>query len=101
MEAISYSASFMAGLGVMRFDNVFETCLGDQLVHPAQELLLAGLTALVAELAVGECKLLIHHMRPRSCAASIVSCGGLDHVAVTGRSCVVAKVQAQQSWAER
>ena len=44
----------------MRFDDVFETRPGDQLVHPAKELLFTGLAALVAELAVRECKLLIH-----------------------------------------
>lgn len=32
----------------------------DQLIHSAQEFLLAGLTALVTELAVSECKLLVH-----------------------------------------
>jgi hypothetical protein len=49
----------VAGLGIMRFDDSFETSPGSA-VHPAQELLLASLAALVAELAVGECELLIH-----------------------------------------
>ena len=44
----------------MRLDDGFETRPRDQLVHSAQKLFLAGLTALVAELAVRECKLLIH-----------------------------------------
>lgn len=44
----------------MRLDDGFEVRPRDQLVHSAQELLLAGLAALVAELAVRVCRLLIH-----------------------------------------
>lgn len=65
----------ISSLGIVGLDNSFETRPWNQLVHSAQELLLTGLTALVAELAVGECKLLIHLMRPRSCAVR------LSHVA--------------------
>ena len=69
----------VSSLGIVRLDNGFETRPRDQLVHSDQEFLLTCLTALVAELAVRECKLLIHLMRPRSCAVSIIPCGGLDH----------------------
>jgi hypothetical protein len=50
----------ITGFGIVRLDNGFETCPWNQLVHSTQEFFLAGLTALVAELAVRECKLLIH-----------------------------------------
>lgn len=69
----------VASLGIVRLDNGFETRSWDQLVHSAQKFFLAGLAALVAGLAVRECKLLIHPMRLRSCAVSIISCGGFDY----------------------
>ncbi len=50
----------VSSLGIVRLDNGFETRPRDQLVHSDQEFLLTCLTALVAELAVRECKLLIH-----------------------------------------
>lgn len=50
----------ITGLGIVGLYDGLETCPWDQLIYSAQKFLLAGLTALVAELAVSKCKFLIY-----------------------------------------